>query len=511
MRTLLIGSVLFLLAGCVSDRDAIRDALDRAETLLTQIETELENARELLEQNESDGTPSEPTPETERETAKLLPLPLLEWHGGVWSLPGQFVEDVRHMPVYRSNGGTLFVGVDQGTDTTSGTEHLGKLPAAGKRGDIALRHGRLNDGAGRDKVLRYLNQAAFPAQARRMTSPLVRIVGPASESDIDFVTAAVQIVNAALPEGAKLRLGQHLPFPGSNGVPLIEEAQADNTIAVQFVTRQWFFGGASAGAVATIYPVGPRYSYVQFNRQSHSYGVAPEMVTLLAHELIHSVGVHNHISTDLATIMEGTNAIHHGEQNGHRKPLSFLYPVDREALRALNGPLANSDSLTDLGPWASTSMHLAGNGPHANFGVALRNGYAEPWAHGYTPDADLAENTELRGAAVWDGALVGLTPQAEAVTGEAAIRVSLGTLAGVASFTELEHWAPRLRPGTAGTGTTWGDGDLDYSIAVAGNTFRETGGDDGRLTGIFTGRSHEGAAGTLERSDLTAAFGASRE
>ena len=41
-------------------------------------------------------------------------------------------------------------------------------------------------------------------------------------------------------------------------------------------------------------------------------------------------------------------------------------------------------------------------------------------------------------------------------------------------------------------------------------SFAETGGDDGSLTGIFVGRSHEGATGTLERDDLTAAFGAER-
>ena len=56
----------------------------------------------------------------------------------------------------------------------------------------------------------------------------------------------------------------------------------------------------------------------------------------------------------------------------------------------------------------------------------------------------------------------------------------------------------------------WDDGDLSYVIAVRGNTFRETGGDEGRLTGVFVGAAHEGAAGTLERDDLTAAFGAAR-
>ena len=456
--------------------------------------------------------PQQPmTPEPEvPEQVQRLPLPIINWHGGVWALPEPVAGDARHAPIYRSNGRTLWVGVDQGTDTSRGTEHIGNLPTAGKRDDIEIRYGRLNDGAGRNNVQRYLSQAGIPAPARRMTSPLVRVVGPASASDIDQVIAAVQLVNAALPEGSKLRLGEHLPFPGSGGVPLIEEpgVWVDNTIAVQFVTRRWFMGGASAGAVTVPFPVGPRYAYVQFNTNSNSYGTEPETVTLLAHELMHSIGIRNHVSSDFATIMEDTSAIHHGEQNGQRLPLSLLYPVDREALRALYGRLANSNSPANLGPWSSYSTHLLGNGEHANFGVAFRNGYAEPWANGYTPDNDLAHNAALSGTVSWEGALVGFTPAAAAVAGDAEIGVNLGTLTGRADFTELEEWAGT--PRAAGTGTTWLDGDLGYTIAVMGNTFRETGGDAGRLTGIFTGRSHEGVAGTLERSDLTAAFGASR-
>ena len=83
-------------------------------------------------------------------------------------------------------------------------------------------------------------------------------------------------------------------------------------------------------------------------------------------------------------------------------------------------------------------------------------------------------------------------------------------LAGRANFTGLDHWGPNQAPGDAGTGTSWLDGDLGYSISVRGNTFRETGGDQGRLTGVFVGGNHEGVTGTLERTDLTAAFGASR-
>ena len=77
-------------------------------------------------------------------------------------------------------------------------------------------------------------------------------------------------------------------------------------------------------------------------------------------------------------------------------------------------------------------------------------------------------------------------------------------------YSGLEAWSANMAMGDAGTGTTWLDGDLRYSIVVDGNTFREVSDADGRLTGVIVGASHEGATGTLERSDLTAAFGASR-
>ena len=142
--------------------------------------------------------------------------------------------------------------------------------------------------------------------------------------------------------------------------------------------------------------------------------------------------------------------------------------------------------------------------------MPLRNGYAEAWAHGVRPTTTLTQNRGLSGQATWEGALVGITPAAEPVAGDAAIGVNLATMRGTADFTALESWAARAAPGDAGTGMQWLDGDLGYTIAIRGITFRQTGGDAGTLTGVFTGRSHEGAAGTLERSDLTAAFGASR-
>ena len=61
-----------------------------------------------------------------------------------------------------------------------------------------------------------------------------------------------------------------------------------------------------------------------------------------------------------------------------------------------------------------------------------------------------------------------------------------------------------------GTGTTWGDGGLQYTMAIRGNTFLRTGGDEGMVTGVFFGPAHEAMGGVVERTDLTAGFGGVR-
>ena len=60
-------------------------------------------------------------------------------------------------------------------------------------------------------------------------------------------------------------------------------------------------------------------------------------------------------------------------------------------------------------------------------------------------------------------------------------------------------------------GDPWGDGDLYYVVTVRENDFIRVGGDTGTVTGAFFGAGHEGMGGTLERSDLTAAFGGKRQ
>ena len=194
-----------------------------------------------------------------------------------------------------------------------------------------------------------------------------------------------------------------------------------------------------------------------------------------------------------------------GHSTEYEYLMTKLMPVDREALRVLYGHLKPGADPSEFGRWASTSMHIHGNGEHASFGVAWRNGYGEPWAYGYLPDTDLSANPALAGTVTWRGELLGFTPSIAPVAGDAMVTVNLDSLTGRAAFTNLESWTTTL--GSPGTGAVWSDGDLRYGLAVSGNTFAQTDGDAGTLTGAFFGAGHEGMGGVLERPDLAAAFG----
>ena len=195
-----------------------------------------------------------------------------------------------------------------------------------------------------------------------------------------------------------------------------------------------------------------------------------------------------------------------------------IHPLDREALQAAYGVLAPGtppDRLAqDLGVWDDISVHLRGDiaAPRhaASFGVAFRNGLAQPWVYGRTPGADLSDNPGLSGTVSWSGRLLGLTPALQAVGAAADLSVELQTLAGQLDFTGLEHWAANAAPGPVGSGIRWRDGDLRYGLIIQGNAFSQTGGDAGAVTGAFFGHTHEAMGGVLERSDLTAAFGGTR-
>ena len=411
---------------------------------------------------------------------------------------GLTASDAKRSPIYHT-GNLLRVGIDQG----SGPERLPKTAFSGFP-NVEFGYGRINDGAGATDLQSYLASIKdqYTGLTRRLAGHEVRVTGPATATERRRVIAAVQLVNAALPENARLSVGAALPdfslkdTVNSDGRYFGAGRELPNTIHVEFIPESEFYNSGAAGTSWGEYIQMSRGSFPAYTNERYA-------VILMAHELIHSLGIGGHVPTRFDSIMEAGNAVYASSQ-GQRQPGSLLYPIDREALRALYGPLLNSSDPQRLGPWSSSAEHFFIGNEHGAIGVALRNGYAEPWAYGIEPASDLASNRQLSGVANWTGVLVGFTPATERVVGDAGITVDLETLSGAAAFTSLATVE------TDGQTPQWGDGDLRYSIAVRGNTFRETGGDAGRLTGIFVGRSHETAGGTLERSDLTAAFGASR-
>ncbi|MDE0332408.1 MAG: hypothetical protein OXL41_11120, partial [Nitrospinae bacterium] len=163
-----------------------------------------------------------------------------------------------------------------------------------------------------------------------------------------------------------------------------------------------------------------------------------------------------------------------------------------------------------LGPWTDVSFHLRGDMDDVSFGASSRNGLIQPWAHGPSPETNLADNPALTGSASWSGRLLGFTSESESLAGAADLTIDLATLRGQIDFTGLEHWGVNAAPGAIGSGTTWGDGDLGYGVIVRGNTFTQTGGDAGEVTGAFFGARHEGMGGVVERSDMSAGFGGTR-
>ena len=222
------------------------------------------------------------------------------------------------------------------------------------------------------------------------------------------------------------------------------------------------------------------------------------------------------IATALASIVEVEDGLRVGA--GIAPPVDLLTAQGNYNGVALSSFVsrtgANDLSPDDMGPWDDYSFHLRGDltfrGGTTAFGVASGDELVQPWASGPKPRANLADNSALSGTVSWNGALLGIGSSGATVGGKARMAVEMSTLQGQLDFTELEDWGEKAVPGALDTSTVWGDGDLDYSIAVHGNAFVRTGGDDGEISGGFFGDAHQAIGGVLERSDLSAGFGGTR-
>ncbi len=428
----------------------------------------------------------------------------------------------------------LEAAIHVGADVGAGADALTEVA---RHGDAQVSFGSVRDGVGAAELIAYLEADAasylspedagtgvdlFPEGLLLRfgaTPPTVRVADGTPPALIDEAVRAVQAINAALPQDWQLGFS---PDPAPAGTM---EA-ADGEILIRFAPQEDWPSEAAPPDGEDIGLAIPRPGFVMTGDPAapfrieiaagmvlvdHTRTEGLERLGVIAHEIIHVLG-RGHVDAarfpQTITVAGGSE-----ELSAH-----ILHPLDREALLAAYGHLEPqtlpSDIASELGDWSDTSLHVRGaidieEGEIA-FGAALRNGLSQPWATGPSPQANLEDRAELSGSLFWSGRLLGLTPGAEVVAGAADLSVDLATLSGTAAFTALEHWAADAAPGALGTGTTWNDGDLRYDIKVRGNTFVQTGGDDGIVTGAFFGPAHEGMGGVLERDDLSAGFGGKR-
>ena len=428
-------------------------------------------------------------------------------------------------------GGQLRVGADVAAPA-------GALPVVAAHGEAGVSHGTIRDGVGAAEVIAYLQADAASygtpgdgdgADVQLLPGglvvrfaaapPTVHIADGTPAALIDETVRVVQAINAALPPVWQLGFS---PDPVAAGTA----APADGVILVTFAPQASWPAEAVPPGDADIGLAEPRYGIVPTGDPevpwlleivagriwvdpSETEGV--ERLGVIAHELLHLLG-RNHVDPgrfpETLMVAGGSEALSE----------YILHRLDREALQAVYGRLPAGTTPErvgdELGPWSDAALHVRGELPigaqDVEFGAALRNGLAQPWAVGPTPPVDLGDNAALPGSVVWTGRLLGLTPQAETVAGAAKLAVDLPTMSGALNLTGLEHWPADAAPGPAGSGAAWRDGRLGYRIAVRGNTFVQTGGDAGMVTGAIFGPSHEGMGGVLVREDLSAGFGGKR-
>ncbi len=413
--------------------------------------------------------------------------------------PNQTIEDARQAPVIDFDG-TLHIGAGVELDRS-------ELGTTGEHGDAAVSSGHVRDGAGRDAVVAFFSQfLGDPKKLRKfLYQPVVRVARGTSAAHTELVVRAVQILNAYLPRENRMIFSE---IPSPYGVDLADVPYGEihinfgpfgQQIPVNLRPFRGFSSTATAGG--GIIAAASRI-WINTNRQHEFTNEAN--ISSMAHELMHSLAFSGHPDS----VRYRDSLMRHRSPRGFSRRI--LGPIDRDVIAAAFEYSPSATSANELGPWSDASFHLRGDMDDVSFGVASFNGLLQPWASGPRPETNLADNQSLSGSVTWTGRLLGFTSESESLAGATDLTINLATLRGQIDFTGLEHWGVKATPGTVGSGQMWNDGDLRYSVIVRGNTFTQTGGDAGEVTGTFFAPAHEGMGGVVERSDMSAGFGGTR-
>jgi len=207
-------------------------------------------------------------------------------------------------------------------------------------------------------------------------------------------------------------------------------------------------------------------------------------VQTMVHEILHALGLMGHPHHTHTSILSYRHESSEIFDNIPALDVAVLYDMYRWGYW-----LGRVDTVFDAMDGVQFGVHSF------NLGRALI-----PWVDG--GQMGPPHPSKLEGRASYEGKLVGKTTSlAQDVSSVAELGFDLGRNAGDVRFHTIRHWDGRM----------WNRQGYRYDLHVSGPYFRSSVVDGiSDVTGAFYGYYGIVAAGTLQRADLTAAFGASK-
>ena len=434
----------------------------------------------------------------------------------------------------------IVLGAASGTVPNSQWTTLGTGTYAG----VTVGALTFEDSENADRVVEYLKYSDFGSGISTFNAPVtVRLTKGATAAMRHNVKTIVDELNQVLPEDRRLTIGSDVdrlsdpkyPYDLDSGCsracPLLV---ADNELVVAHVDsllqEEGYYGRAfydrnSDGS--------RRAAYLSIDNGDNT-GSSRGFTNLISHEMLHALGLDAHVPPsifpDALLSQGGENVTTEGVSERLISGPNWTYGVfcdgvkctpyfptipaiEGEAIWALYNRFATTGhvradeiSIDSLGYWEDSAYRLFGlvetTGGRVGFGVDYRrpSGWVRPWFAGISNFAWLGGF----GTAVWNGAVLGVTPALDPVVGKTRLSVDMDTQTGNLEF-------DNMKTDNGSGAVVWGNGELSYTIGVHVDGLYKTGGADGDLRGVFLGPNHEGVGGTLRRDDLVAAFGASRQ
>ena len=234
---------------------------------------------------------------------------------------------------------------------------VNQLASVSQDGDMVISSGYVQDGAGREAVVAFLSQFLEnkPSLRTWASPPVVRVAEGTTPRQTDYAVQAVQIINAYLPRGNRLRFSS---APSPAGVGTFEVSEGD--IFIDYAPHaRWnppsklvYRGVTRPVPVSTAEFEGGPVTFVKMhsariwiNEDRIRQFTDEANILLLVHELLHALSLQpGHPDYD----------IYHDSIMRSRVPRSYsdriLGPVDHDAIQAIYA--AYEPGETDVhSPW----------------------------------------------------------------------------------------------------------------------------------------------------------------